>query len=190
MAKFAEPATTSATFIGAPYGDSNSATADYSFITDNIINKGDAPLMIYTYAEVLFARAEAAAKTWTTENAAALYSQGITASMQQWGVDAADIATYIAANPYTGIEDIAYEKYVSLFLQGYNSWAEWRRFKAEGNDGRIALVAPADLLSNATDIPQRHGYSSTAGALNEDSYNAAIGAQGADNLDTILWIFK
>lgn len=190
LAKFAEPATTSATFVGAPYGASNSATADFSFITDNIINESAAPLMIYTYSEVLFARAEAAAKTWTTENAAALYSQGITASMQQWGVDSADIATYIAANPYTGIEDIAYEKYVSLFLQGYNSWAEWRRFKAEGNDGRISLTAPADLLSNATDIPQRHGYSSTAGALNEDSYNAAIGAQGADNLDTILWIFK
>lgn len=190
LAKFAEPATTSGTFIGAPYGESNSATANYSFITDDIISKSDAPLMIYTYSEVLFARAEAAAKTWTTENPATLYTQGITASMEQWGVDALDIAAYIAANPYTGIEDIAYEKYVSLFLQGYNSWAEWRRFKAEGNDGRINLTAPADLLSNATDIPQRHGYSSTAGALNEDNYNAAVSSQGADNLDTKLWIFK
>jgi hypothetical protein len=35
LAKFAEPATTSATYIGAPYGASNSATADYSFITNH-----------------------------------------------------------------------------------------------------------------------------------------------------------
>ena len=190
LAKFAEPTTTTATFIGAPYGASNSTTANYSFITDNVINTSDAPLMIYTYSEVLFARAEAAAKTWTTENAASLYAEGITASMEQWGIPAADIAVYIAANPYTGIEDIAYEKYVSLYLQGFNSWAEWRRFKAEGTDGRINLVAPADLLSNATDIPQRDGYSATAQALNKDNYDAAISAQGTDNLDTTLWIFK
>lgn len=190
LEKFAEPATTSATYVGAPYGASNSATANYSFITDNIISTSEAPLMIYTYSEVLFARAEAAAKSWTTENASSLYEQAITASMEQWGVASADITVYISAHPYTGMEDIAYEKWVSLYMQGYNSWSEWRRFKAEGNDGRINLVAPADLLSNATDIPQRHGYSATASALNEDSYNTAIGAQGADNLDTKLWIFK
>ena len=154
LAKFAEPATTSATFVGAPYGASNSATADYSFITSDIIKNSEAPLMIYTYSEVLFARAEAAARGWTTEDPATLYNQAVTASMEQWGVDSADATVYLTANPYTGIEDIAYEKYVSLFFQGYNSWAEWRRFKAEGNDGRIALVAPANLLSNATDIPQ------------------------------------
>lgn len=205
LAMFAEPATTSATYVGAPYGASNSATDDYSFITDDIIFNSEAPLMIYTYSEVLFARAEAAARGWTTENATTLYEQAITASMEQWGVAAADITTYIAANPYTSINDIAYEKWVSLFLQGYNSWAEYRRFKAMGNDTRIGeginsldtantvdglTTGTLDLLSNATGIPNRHGYSATAGSLNEDSYNAAVNAQGPDTLDTVLWIFK
>ena len=54
----------------------------------------------------------------------------------------------------------------------------------------MPLTAPAELLSNATGIPQRHGYSATASALNEDNYNAAVSAQGPDNLDTILWINK
>ena len=40
------------------------------------------------------------------------------------------------------------------------------------------------------DIPQRHGYSATAGSLNETNYNAAVSAQGADTLDTVLWLFK
>ncbi len=75
-------------------------------------------------------------------------------------------------------------------MQGYNSWAEWRRFKATGIEGKIGLVPPANLLSNATGIPQRHGYGATAGSLNEENYNAAVAAQGADNLDTVLWLFK
>ena len=190
LPKFAQLSETGSVYVGAPYGKSNSATADYSFMTGDIINKGDAPLMIYTYAEVLFARAEAAAMGWTTESASALYGQAVTASMTQWGVSAADATAYIAANPYASVDDIAYEKWVSLYLQGYNSWAEWRRFKAMGTEGKIALVAPGDLLSNATDIPQRHGYSATAASLNEANYNAAISAQGADELDTKLWLFK
>lgn len=190
LPKMAQLATTSATYVGAPYGQSNSATDDYSFITGDIINKSDAPLMIFTYAEVLFARAEAAARGWTTEDAATLYGQAVTASMEQWGVDATDAATYLAANPYSGLNDIAYEKWVALYMQGYNSWAEWRRFKAMGTESRIGLVAPADLLSNATDIPQRQGYSATAGSLNADNYAAVVASQGPDGLDTKIWLFK
>jgi len=189
LEKMAEPTFNSPTeFIGAPYGMSNSATDDYSFITKNIIDKGDAPLMIYTYSEVLFARAEAAALGWTSENAETLFEEAITASMQQWGVDSADIQTYLDSITYTGLSDIAYEKWVAMYLQGYNSWAEWRRQKAMGYE--VPLTAPAELLSNATGIPQRHGYSATANALNEANYDAAITEQGADNLDTILWINK
>jgi hypothetical protein len=189
LAKMGEPAFNfPGEFIGAPYGESNSATDDYSFITSDIIYKGDAPLMIYTYAEVLFARAEAAHLGWTSESASALYEQAIAASMEQWGVSAGDAQTYIDNNPYSGPSDIAYEKWVAMYLQGYNSWAEWRRQKAMGYER--PLTAPAELLSNATGIPQRHGYSATASALNEENYNAAIAAQGADNLDTILWINK
>ena len=190
LPKFAELSTTGGVYVGAPYGASNSATDDFSFITNNIINKGDAPLMLYTYSEVLFARAEAAAMGWTTETAATLYNDAVTASMEQWGVDSLDITAYLATNAYTGLEDIAYEKWVSLYLQGYNSWAEWRRFKAMGIESKIGLVAPANLLSNANGIPQRHGYSATAGSLNETNYNAAIAAQGPDELNTVLWLFK
>lgn len=188
LEKYADPAFTSGTFVGAPYGESNSATDDYSFITTNIIDKGDAPLMIYTYAEVLFARAEAAAMGWTSEDESALYDMAIQASMDQWGVDSADAATYIAANPYGAEADIAYEKWVALYLQGYNSWHEWRRQKAMGYE--VPLTAPDDLLSNATGIPQRHAYSATAGSLNKDNYDAAVSTQGTDDLNTVTWINK
>ncbi|MFD2566319.1 SusD/RagB family nutrient-binding outer membrane lipoprotein [Pseudotenacibaculum haliotis] len=190
LPKMADLAETSSTYVGAPYGVSNSNTNNYSFITKDIIKKGDAPLMIYTYSEVLFARAEAAALGWTSENASTLYNEAIMASMKQWGVNTADATTYITANPYSNVSDIAYEKWVSLYMQGYNSWAEWRRFKASDTEDRIGLIAPANLLSNATGIPQRHAYSSTAQFLNEANYNTAISEQGEDDLDTILWLFK
>lgn len=104
------------------------------------------------------------------------------------GVSTDASSTYVTDNPYSELSDIAYEKWVALYLQGYNSWAEWRRQNAMGYG--VSLSAPADLLSNATGIPQRHAYSATAAALNEDNYNAAISAQGPDNLDTVLWINK
>lgn len=188
LEKMGEPSFNGGVFVGAPYGKSNSATDDYSFMTSDIIYKGDAPLMIFTYAEVLFARAEAAALGWTSEDAESLYNQAINASMSQWGVSTDAASTYVTDNPYSGLSDIAYEKWVALYLQGYNSWAEWRRQNAMGYG--VSLSAPADLLSNATGIPQRHAYSATAAALNEDNYNAAISAQGPDNLNTVLWINK
>ena len=188
LEKMGEPSFNSGVFVGAPYGESNSATDDYSFITDDIINKGDAPLYMYTAAEVAFAKAEAAALGWTSGNAEALYKEGIMLSMEQWGVDSAAAQAYADNATYGGLEDIAYEKWVAQYLQGYNSWAEWRRTKAMGYE--VPLTAPADLLSNATGIPQRHGYLATASALNEDNYNAAVAAQGPDNLDTILWTNK
>lgn len=187
LEKFAEPAFNfPGEFKGAPYGISNSTIDDYSMMNDDLIFDGAAPLMIYTYAEVLFARAEAAALTWTTEDASALYEMAIAASMDQWGVDSTDADTYIALNAYGSSADIAYEKWVALYLQGYNSWHEWRRQKAMGYEK--PLTAPADLLSNATGIPQRQGYSATASSLNEANYNAAVSTQGPDDLNTITWI--
>ncbi|WP_026915142.1 SusD/RagB family nutrient-binding outer membrane lipoprotein [Christiangramia portivictoriae] len=184
----AEPAFNSGTFVGAPYGMSNSATDDYSFITEDIIYNQEASLYMFTYAEVLFARAEAAELGWTSEDAEDLYAQAITASFQQWGQSSEDASDYINENPYDGLESIGYEKWVALYFQGYEAWAEWRRLEAMGYEK--ALTAPDDLLSNATDIPDRQAYAATAASLNEESYNEAISAQGADELNTKIWLFE
>ena len=189
LAQMAEMTTNTQNYVGAPYGASNSTVDNYSFITSDIIFKGDAPLMIFTYAEVCFARAEAAARGWTTEDAAAWYAKGMQASMDQWGVAAADATTYAGTKTYGDVTDIVYERWVAQYLQGYNSWSEWRRAKAMGSDAKIGLTAPGNLV-NGTDIPQRHGYSATAGSLNKANYDAAVAAQGPDNLDTKIWLFK
>ncbi len=188
LMEMAEPATSSpGNYIGAPYGEVNSATDDYSFITEDIIYSQDAPAYIYTYAQVLFSRAEAAHLGWTDEDPEMLYEMAVLASMQQWGVSEEEANDYIAANPYTGPQDIGYEKWVALYLQGYEAWAEWRRLEAMGYEKE--LTPPAELLSNATDIPDRQAYPATAASLNEENYNQAVSSQGPDELNTILWIF-
>ncbi|WBL26177.1 SusD/RagB family nutrient-binding outer membrane lipoprotein [Zunongwangia sp. HGR-M22] len=184
----AEPANSAGDFIGAPYGQQNSAIDDYSFITADVINNQTAPLYIFTYSEVLFARSEAAALGWTTEDASDLYKEAIKASMSQWGISDDEADDYIADNSYNGRESIGYEKWVSLYLQGYEAWAEWRRMLAAGFEKE--LEAAPTLLSGATGIPNRQAYSATAGDLNEESYNEAISEQGPDDLNTKIWIFE
>lgn len=59
----------------------------------------NAPMDLLTYSEVLFLEAEAAERGWIPGGSAAaatFYSNAITASMQQYGVAAADITTYLA----------------------------------------------------------------------------------------------
>lgn len=182
LEKYAIPSEISGTFVGAPYGLENGNTPDYSFITPDVIYNQEAPGYMFTYAQVAFAKAEAVELGWMAGSAATFYEEGIMASMEQWGVDAADAAAYIAANPYSDTSDIAYEKYVALYLQGYEAWAEWRRFGADAP----TLTPPVTALSG-TGIPQRQAYATNASASNEENYNAAISAQGPDNLDTVLW---
>jgi len=181
LAKYGELSTVNLTYAGGDYGQSNN-TANFSFITDDIINNGTAPAMIFTYSQVAFSKAEAVTLGWMTGTAATFYDAGIQASMDQWGVSSA--TTYIAAHPYTGVSDIAYQKWVSLFMQGYESWAEWRRFEAQGNAPTLKIITNA---INGNGIPQRHAYPGSAPTLNEDSYNDAVTVQGADNLDTKVW---
>src|SRR5437879_5455677 len=81
------------------------------------------PLEEVTYSEVLFLEAEAAQRGWITGDPATLYGAAITASMQQYGVAPTDIATYLAQprvqyNAPTALTQIAYQKWVSLFMQG------------------------------------------------------------------------
>ena len=188
LAQMAEPATTTGTYVGAFYGESNDATDDYSFISEDIIYNQTAALYMFTYSEVLFARAEAAELGWTSEDASSLYEDAIRASMAQWGASADDAESYIDDNGYGGLESIGYEKWVSLYLQGYESWAEWRRMRAMGYEKE--LDPPTEMLSNATGIPDRQAYASTASALNKENYDAAVAAQGPDALNTVLWLYN
>jgi hypothetical protein len=94
---------------------------------------GAAPIRMLTFAEYNFIRAESALRFNSAGNAETFFQAGIRASMQDAGVAAADIATYITANgTLTGsdaqkLEKIINEKYIASFGVVMESWTDWRR---------------------------------------------------------------
>ncbi len=182
--KYTKPAQNSAVpdvYAGAPNGKVNGNTKDFAFITDTVIGDPTYKVAIYTAAQTHFSLAEAALKGWNVGGgtAAAHQKMGIEASMMDWGVAAADMNTYTAANAGATITDIAYEKYMALYLNGPEAWAEWRRLDSPALTPSIyALVQK---------IPVRHAYSPSVADNNPDNYAAVIASQGPDNLHTKLW---
>ena len=148
--------------VGLRYG-SNQATNipnAYSRIGEYFRGQG-APAAVFTYAQVLFSLAEAAHLTWIPGGEAAAlkyYNDAIKASWEQYGVyNAATYATFIANptivyTPADAVQKIITQKWVHLYLNGYESWAEWRR------TGYPVLTPAADFLSSQRAIPRRQAY--------------------------------
>ncbi len=117
----------------------------------------ETPQNVMCAAEAYFLRAEGALLGWNMGGTAKeLYEAGITNSMKQWGItDAAAIQNYINS-PNTPIapmdylnsppvsdapikfaddlntqkEQIAIQKWLALFPDGYEAWADYRRSRA------------------------------------------------------------
>ncbi len=175
---------------GLPYGRQASVNipAAYSRIGDRFRSAGSA-LNIYSYAQVLFMQAEAAKIGYTAGGdavAAVHYADAIKASWEQYGVyDAAKYATYmanpdVAYTPLKGYEQIMTEKWVHMYLNGWEAWNDWRRTG-------YPLLTPAADAVDPRGIPRRWAYSSTEATLNGENYKAAIAIQGPDNNYTRIW---
>jgi len=173
-------------YIGMPYGLEDPAIngADIASITSAIINDGqDHGGFLYTYAQVCFAMAEGHLRGWSglAGDAQTWYELGIASSHAQWGVATADATAYLGSVAAVSMETMAMEKWVALWLQGYESWTEWRRLDYP-ND----ISAPAAAISG-TGIPVRHGYGAQTISNNKSNYDAAVALQGPDTQDTKLW---
>ncbi|MDB4005496.1 SusD/RagB family nutrient-binding outer membrane lipoprotein, partial [Flavobacteriaceae bacterium] len=130
LAQYGELPVAGGDYTGIDYGieNPNVNQTNVSFIDSDIIydgtQKGGA---IFTYAQVAFSIAEAAQRGWTSDSAEDWYNKGIQASMDQWGVSATDATAYLAEasvkfDTSKAMEQIATEKWVSLFLQGSEAW--------------------------------------------------------------------
>lgn len=177
------------TYVGLPNGLLVGDASNYGFTKTSkpgtYFRAPHAPAVILSYSESLFDRAEAAARGFTTEDAASLYGQAVTAALAQYSVAAADIATYIAqpavkydASNYK--KSIGEQKWLALFGQGLEGWTEWRRL-----DYPQLQPAVAGTLNGK--IPVRFIYPGTEQSLNKTNYQSAVAAQGADALTTKLW---
>jgi len=152
------------------------------------------PQHVLTYAELLFIEAEAAERGiagLSAGQAAGFYSDAITASLNQWGVtDAGTIAAFLAQPGVAykggtdGLKQIAVQKWIALFTDGGQAWAEWRR-TCQPN---TLVPGPAAIVNY---IPRRFYYSTTEISANSENLAAAVARQGPDNFGTrIYWDTK
>jgi len=148
------------------------------------------PSYLMTYAEVMFIKAEAAERGLgglAPGEAAGDYNAAITASLHQWGItDASTIANFLADTSVAykggvpGLKQIAVQKWLALFSDDGQAWAEWRRTCQPSN----VVPGPATIVPY---IPRRFYYSTTEASVNAANLNAAITAQGPDNFATRVW---
>lgn len=147
------------------------------------------PSYLMVYAELAFIQAEAAERSLgglNSSQAAGFYNAGVTASFTQWGLTAAQAAAYLAlpANVYAGSADglkqIGLQKWIALFTQGSEAWAEYRR---TGNPSTLK-PGPTAIL---TQIPRRVRYSVDEQAVNKANLDAPVTRQDADNFLTRVW---
>ncbi len=177
------------TYVGIPngllVGDASALGITKTSKPGDYFLNAQAPAVIMSYEEVLFDRAEAAARGFTNEAAAPLYKAAVEAALSQYGIDKEAINNYLARpevqyDPDNFKKSIGVQKWIALFGQGLEAFAEWRRL-----DYPKLKPAVAGVLNGK--MPLRFIYPGTEQSLNKASYQKAVENQGADLITTKLW---
>ena len=165
---------------------------DYSQVNLTTVLKLDAPEFHVTYAETLLLLAEAAYRGWVSGSAADYYAKGIRANMEQMAlydasatIKEADIQAYLAAHPFNeskALELINTQYWVATFLDGNESWANFRR---SGYPALKKNPYPGSEIKG--DFIRRLPYPDSEIVVNSGNLNEAITRQGPNNLDTRVW---
>lgn len=179
-------------------------------------NAGNYKLCWLNAAEVAFLRAEGALKGWNMGGTAQeFYEQGIKLSFEEWGAEGAaayiantsakpadfrdNVARAHASAPSTvtiawnngdsdetKLEKIATQKWIALFPNSAEAWAEYRRLHYP------VLIAPANNFSNGIVNTEqgirRVPYPVSEQTDNPEGYASGVAALGgADNAGVRLW---
>lgn len=158
---------------------------------------GKLPTFILSAAEINFILAEAAERGLggkTAGQAAGYYTAGITQSLTQWSavapasqtISAGAMAAFLAQpgvaykGGTAGLVQIAEQKWIALFTDGGQAWADWRRTCRPAT-----VVAGVDATLN--EVPRRLEYATLETQVNAESVAGAVSTQGPDVLSTRVW---
>lgn len=191
--------------IGAPLGFDNTTITvavkekklaslwDYSQLDRTRVGGLNAPSFLVTYSQTQLLLAEAVNRKWTTGTVATLYSSGIKAHMQQFAsygastiISDAAINAYLLSYPLTPgneLEDINTQYWISSFLVGPESWANFRR---SGFPVLKPNSFPGSDLKTEPFI-RRLTYVDAELNVNKANVQKAIERQGANTMDTRIW---
>lgn len=158
--------------------------------------------IIMNVAEVDFILAEAAAKGWINTTGETYYYKGIADAINYWlpsiwvnPTDPAVIAYAQAADidwdnalplnstapgMLSKMQIIHLQKYYAMFLVDLQQWFEYRR---TGHP----FLPKGTGLANGGKMPARLNYPLISQSTNPTNYKNAIAAQGADDINTLVW---
>lgn len=167
-------------------GQQNQSPVGRLYFEDAITAKGlqIAKGVIMNYSELQFLLAEAANKGFISGDAKTFYENGIKASFEFYGLELP--AGYLSLNQVAykggndGLEQIGFQKWISLFFHGLEAWFDWRRTN-------LPPLKPGESNLNGNKIPVRFIYPIIEQALNSENRNAAVNRQGPDNINTRVW---
>lgn len=169
-------------YKGGVFGELNDPYTNFSQLGPYFRSATSASNLL-SYSEVVFLKAEAAARNYSAgDTAANLYAAAVTASMNENGVSAANTMTYLAGNPYDAVnwkKSIGVQAWIALFNRGFASWNFTRRL-----DNPILVNPPK---SNLSSVPYRMPYSDQEYVLNGTNVNAAATKIGGDKATTKLF---
>ena len=187
------------TLDGLPYGYNTTdlETAGYSSSSKAQISSRfrtqTAPMNLMTAGYTFLNRAEAAALGWTTENVTEMLEKGITLNYQTLDSHYAttvssSASTYAVARKadvatFGAKRVIGEEKWIALFNNGFDAWAEFRRTGYPN-------LKPAPSALNGGVIPRRLQYPVNEQVFNAINYKDAVAklAPGQDlNTSKVWW---
>ncbi|CAL1520449.1 SusD/RagB family nutrient-binding outer membrane lipoprotein [Chitinophaga sp. MM2321] len=186
---YVAPAKDTNVFIGVTNGLATDSAARLGFTktvdAGAVFTATMAPAVLFSYAEQQFILAEAAQRNLISGNAADYYKKAITASFAQYDIPATEVIAYIAQpgvayNAANYKKSIGEQKWLALFGEGLEAFAEWRRLD-------YPQLKPAYTGALNGKMPLRFTYPSSEQALNGNNYKAAVARQGADLLTTKVW---
>ncbi|MFB6455616.1 SusD/RagB family nutrient-binding outer membrane lipoprotein [Chitinophaga sp. Hz27] len=202
---YARPAKNSDTIKGMPYGTAASdakrlSPNDYSFPGTQAYS-ATMPGILMTYSEVEFILAEAAARGYNVGDAATHYQNGVRSSILYWSklsntpVSETEISDYLQRVPYAAADwrnVIGTQKWLSLYLQGFQAWFERTRLHFAKPGGSPLFIAPVSgsVDPSVTMVPYRLTYLKSEATQNAANYQSAASAIGGDKQGTKLWYNK
>ncbi|RZL47256.1 MAG: SusD/RagB family nutrient-binding outer membrane lipoprotein, partial [Pedobacter sp.] len=124
-------------YNGLEFGKASPTTADInaSSLLGSSLRLQNSTVQLVTYAQQLFALAEGAKLNWIAGGDAQAqihYNNAITESIRQWTGSTATAAAFLAQpnvayDAANALSKIGHQRWVHLFLHGYEGWSEWRR---------------------------------------------------------------
>jgi len=178
----------STTYKGGVYGVLNTY-GNFSHLTETI-KAPTYPGVLFTNSEVEFLLAEAVERGIAVGGTATShYNAAITASLKDWDVATADIATYLARTDVayatatgTWKQKIGEQSWIALFNRGFEAWTSYRRLDFP------ALIAPAITYGDIKEVPKRYTYPGAEETINATNLEAASTKLGGNTpIKHVFW---